>query len=41
MIEHPKERSKMENSALKRYKDEFTFEKLSEEYMELYKEMIC
>ena len=41
MIEHPKESSKMENSALKRYKDEFTFEKLSEEYMELYKEMIC
>ena len=37
LIENPKMRESMETQAMKRYQDEFSFEKLSQRYIDFYK----
>lgn len=39
LIENPKIRSEMETQAMKRYQDEFSFEKLSKRYIDFYEEL--
>ena len=39
LIENPRIRSEMETQAMKRYQDEFSFEKLSKRYIDFYEEL--
>lgn len=39
LIENPRIRNEMETQAMKRYQDEFSFEKLSKRYIDFYEEL--
>ena len=41
LIEQPETREKMELQAIQRYKDEFSYIKLKQRYMDFYKEIVC